>query len=87
MRIINLRVEQQNLTTCARIDRGSNWGNPFIMRNESERSLVIAKFQAYANWRLTIEPGWLEPLRGMDLACWCSPKACHGEVIVELLRK
>jgi len=27
----------------------------------------------------------LEKLRGKILGCWCKPKACHGDVIIELL--
>src|SRR5215831_6014372 len=26
----------------------------------------------------------LPELRGKDLACWCSPEPCHGEVLLEL---
>jgi hypothetical protein len=23
-------------------------------------------------------------LRGLDLVCWCAPKACHGDVLLKL---
>jgi len=26
----------------------------------------------------------LPELRGKDLACWCAPEPCHGEVLLEL---
>jgi hypothetical protein len=29
----------------------------------------------------------LESLRGKTLGCWCKPKACHGDVLVQLLRE
>ena len=30
---------------------------------------------------------WLEPLRGKDLACWCSlDQPCHADVLLELCR-
>jgi len=62
------------------------------MAREADRAAVIAQFRAYAVARLATEPGWLEPLRGKDLLCWCTkptdpPGAvvCHGQVILELL--
>lgn len=67
-----------------KVDRSSEWGNPFIMHNERERDKVCAQFEAYARWRLTIEPDWLKPLRGHDLACWCAPKRCHAETLLRL---
>jgi hypothetical protein len=26
----------------------------------------------------------LPELRGKDLACWCAPERCHGQVLLEL---
>jgi hypothetical protein len=63
------------------------WGNPFIIGADGDRSRVIAKFREYAKWRLSREPNWLEPLRGKDLACYCSPNPCHGDVILQLLQE
>ena len=68
------------------IGRGSAYGNPFLIGADGDRELVIRKFKAYAEWRLSKEPEWLEPLRGYDLACYCAPKACHGDVIIALLK-
>ena len=66
--------------------RGSKWGNPFIMLDESdaERERVIG---AYRDWIMT-QPelmSSLEELRGKRLGCWCAPRRCHGDVLVELL--
>ncbi len=65
---------------------GSKWGNPFVMADDSdaERERVI---QAYREW-VVAQPALmssLEELRGQRLGCWCAPKACHGDVLVELL--
>jgi len=67
------------------IGRGTVWGNPFIVGADGEREVVVAKFYHYAKWRLEREPDWLEPLRGKDLACYCSPNKCHGDAIIALL--
>lgn len=66
--------------------RGSKWGNPFAMADDSdhERERVIA---AYREWVVT-QPelmSSLEQLRGRRLGCWCRPKRCHGDVLVALL--
>jgi len=49
------------------------------------REDAVSLFRTYATMRLYWDPGWLEPLRGKALACWCAPEACHGDVIIELL--
>ncbi len=64
---------------------GSKWGNPFVMADDSgtERELAIA---AYRDWIVT-QPDLmssLEELQGLRLGCWCAPKRCHGDVLVEL---
>lgn len=65
---------------------GSKWGNPFVMTDDSdkERERAIA---AYRDW-VVAQPelmSSLEELRGRRLGCWCSPKPCHGDVLVELI--
>ena len=69
------------------IGRGSVWGNPFIIGADGDRNTVIAKFNQYMYWRLSREINWLEPLRGKDLACYCSPNPCHGDAIIAFLSK
>ena len=64
----------------------SKWGNPFVMADESdaERERAIAD---YLDW-VVEQPelmASLEELRGQRLGCWCAPKRCHGNVLVELL--
>lgn len=83
--IINLR--NPKTFRFVKVDRGSNWGNPFVMRDESERDDVCNQFELYANWRLKFEPDWLKPLIGRNLACWCSPKRCHAETLLRLANK
>ncbi len=74
-----------------RCDRGSDWGNPFLMNARGKtrtRNEVCDLFELYAEWRLTVEPSWLDPLRGAaGLACWCVPKRCHVQMLVRLLER
>jgi hypothetical protein len=69
---------------AVRVDRATEWGNPFKIGKDGDRAEVIRLFREYALIMLSVDPTWLEPLRGKDLACWCSPEACHAEVLAEL---
>ena len=68
------------------IGRPSKWGNPFVIGKDGTREEVIEK---YRQWIMT-QPGLLtaiEELRGKILGCWCYPKPCHGEVLIEILNQ
>ena len=65
------------------VGRPSKWGNPFVIGRDGEREQVIEK---YRQWLLG-QPALLAALpelKGKTLACWCAPKACHGDVLAEL---
>ena len=64
------------------IGRPSKWGNPFIIGRDGTREEVIRK---YIDWMFTkFDPHEIRELRGKDLVCHCAPKACHGDVLLEL---
>tara|TARA_R110002096_G_scaffold66682_4_gene162257 strand:- start:5577 stop:5879 length:303 start_codon:yes stop_codon:yes gene_type:complete len=83
-RVVKIR---DNVPGAVRIDRQSCWGNPFVLRVDGDRDEVCDYFEEYAKWRLTIQSDWLDPLRGKDLACWCSPQRCHGNTLLRLANK
>lgn len=65
------------------IGRPGIWGNPFVVDVDGTREEVIEKYRGYVlntPWLLTKVPN----LQGKVLGCWCSPKPCHGDVLVEL---
>ena len=72
---------------AVRIDRRSRWGNPFPLRpsaTEAERAEVVELYRAHLmrmvmEGRVTIKQ--LAALDGKQLACWCAPKRCHGDVL------
>lgn len=67
------------------IDRTSKWGNPFVIGVDGTRSEVIQKFR---DWALSNKK-FMESLDELDdkvLGCWCKPEACHGDVILELIK-
>lgn len=72
------------LETCVIVTRGTHWGNPFVMLEEKDRERVCDDFEAYAHWRLTYEPHWLDALKGKHLVCVCAPKRCHADTLLRL---
>ena len=66
------------------IGRPSKWGNPFVMSGESTRDAVIKKYRAWLMQQPELLAA-LPELRGKILGCWCSPKACHGDVLSDLV--
>lgn len=67
------------------IGRPSKWGNPFRIGSDGNRAEVIEK---YREWLLD-NPDVIESakvsLKGKRLGCYCAPKACHGDVLAELV--
>lgn len=62
--------------------------NPFKVGEDGTRQEVIDKYREYFYVRLDDDPEFreaVENLRGKTLGCWCTPKSCHGDVIVEYL--
>lgn len=89
--VMNLRddlaraIEARGL--LVRIDRGSPWGNPFLLPDDGDRQAVIA---AYADHYLPFKPSLLskvDDLRGKALGCWCAPEACHGDILATLAQE
>lgn len=68
------------------IGRPSKWGNPFEVGKDGTRKEVIEKYKKYilSNKKLLNS---LYELEGKTLGCWCKPKPCHGDVLVDLINK
>lgn len=68
------------------IGRPSKWGNPFTIGKDGTREEVVCK---YREWLLRNEvlSRDIRTLRGKTLGCWCAPKPCHGDVLMELANK
>lgn len=67
------------------IDRGTIFGNPFVMPGDGDRDDVC---DAYADHYLTHKPtisAKLESLRGKLLVCHCYPDRCHGQSLIDAL--
>ena len=75
----------ENAVYCGRPFKGrrSEWGNPYIIAKDGDRSTVISRFErdvstpnAYRRIR--------SELKGRDLVCWCKPEPCHADILLEI---
>lgn len=64
-----------------KIDRRSEWGNPFELGKDGDRDEVIENYEEhYLPHKPSLLSG-LGLLRGKALGCWCAPERCHGDVL------
>ena len=84
MRVLNKRVSGLP-DGAVYIGRPSIYGNPYVVGVHGTREEVVELFRKGAKHRFTRRE--LEFLRGKDLVCWCAPLACHGDVLVEMVRE
>lgn len=77
----NLKRWAEEIGLFVRIDRRSDWGNPFEMPADGNRETVIYNYEEYYLAHKPSLLNRLEELRGKALGCWCTPEACHGHVL------
>jgi hypothetical protein len=93
IRVVHCKVENN----CEYIGRPSALGNPFAIGASGTREEVVLK---YRNWIISrIKEKDMEIINELKrlkslakkgelkLGCWCAPRACHGDVIKELLER
>ncbi len=89
--VVNKNKEQFDIY----IGRGSKWGNPFTHIKDKHtkavfvvntRSEAIDKYKEWINSQPELLNA-LEELRDKRLGCFCKPKTCHGDILVELLEQ
>lgn len=68
------------------IGRPSKWGNPFVVGKHGTREQVLVKYEHWVRGQPELMAA-LGELRGRKLACWCTPLACHGDVLVRLVNE
>lgn len=96
--VVNLRKEKCDVKICRAPNNSiptppnaGCFGNPFFLKNvndDAERDVVCDKHRDYFFERVAIDPEFLaavRSLKGKRLGCFCKPKRCHGDTIVEFL--
>ncbi|KAF8543010.1 hypothetical protein BDD12DRAFT_802468 [Trichophaea hybrida] len=63
------------------------WGNPYNNYETQDRMMAI---DMYERWLLNPKQTEIvskakRELKGKRLACWCAPKACHGDILARQL--
>jgi hypothetical protein len=66
---------------------GSKWGTFHVVRMTLEgrhgtREEIIVEFERDLYGSVLIND--IHELRGCDLLCWCTPRPCHGDVLLRL---
>ena len=92
--VVHCKKEVYNIL----IDRTTKWGNPFVIGKDGNRLDVISKYKEWLdvwiiNNKKVVIRGYsnkwvcehLYLLKDKILACWCKPKSCHGDVLIELI--
>ena len=92
-RVVNIKKEEKyqgmrSTPAFEYIGRGSYWGNPYSMYEESDdRDEVIRKYRYDFEFDkfINIDTSKVYDLAGKRLGCFCKPAACHGDVLAEYL--
>lgn len=89
MKVVHCKKERYDVY----IGRPSKWGNPYSHKEGTQaRFKVATREEAINKYREYIlnKPELLEDLcelKGKTLGCWCAPKLCHGDILVELVEE
>lgn len=64
--------------------------NPFKLDRDTpeNRAGVLEQYRAVLRKSLEVQPALydiLKSYKGKTLVCWCTPKICHGDVLVEII--
>jgi len=88
-----LRIQKKNFydyswksnPNAIQVCRPSKYGNPFKIVDYGLET-CLQKYEEWLREHLTVDPEFLEPLRGKDLVCYCHlDKPCHADIILKLL--
>lgn len=90
-KVVNLKKEPYDVY-IGRAGRGQDgyFGNPYRLMGDTDAERE-ASLRSYTSWfysKLASDSTFkkrIEALKGKTLGCFCKPKACHGDVIVEYL--
>jgi alkylated DNA repair dioxygenase AlkB len=96
IKLRNLKKESwdRNNSNFLYIGRKNSWmgleespfHNPFVLKSEYDRDKILCQYRDYVfSSKEIIES--LPSLINKELWCYCSPKTCHGEVLLEALEK
>jgi len=66
------------------IGRPSKWANPFFIGKDGTRKEVIEKYKKWILSQPKLIKQAKKELKNKILGCWCSPKPCHGDILMKI---
>lgn len=71
------------------VGRPSKWGNPFKIGRDVNgtiwnREQVIDLFATWCERHPEFRQEIREELKGKHLVCWCAPRRCHADILLEI---
>ena len=66
------------------IGRPSKWGNPFPLEMFESRDKCLIAYREWLKNQPQLVAAIKTELRGKNLVCFCAPKLCHGDVLLEI---
>lgn len=82
MKVVHCKKEPYDVY----IGRPSKWGNPFTIGKHGTRAEVVTKYEEWIRQQPELLSA-LSELKGKTIACWCAPQACHGDVLIKLVKE
>lgn len=68
----------------------SNFANPYKIGKDGTREEILLKYKNFIVNKLNNDKDLVVELlllKGKNLGCWCFPKSCHGNILLELIDK
>jgi hypothetical protein len=68
----------------------SIWANPYKITDIMSRDKVLELYKTYIKEKLQKDNNLVKELlqlKGKKLGCWCKPECCHGDIIIEMIKK
>lgn len=79
----NLCQWAQENKLLVRVDRFSDWGNPFELPADGDRDQVCDAYEVYFPLKRSLHAK-IKDLKGKALGCWCHPERCHAHFLAHL---
>lgn len=77
-------VYPRGIENTVYVGRPSKYGNPYLIGKDGDRDGVIRKYKKYITDNKNLYEECKKELKGKDLVCWCAPKACHADILLEI---
>jgi len=76
-----------DFTNSVYVGRPSKFGNPFPIKSDAPKDRIksIELYKEYLFTSGLIDD--IHELKGKNLVCWCAPKLCHANVLINLANK